>query len=117
MGEEAASLARQRRDIEDQELDVMAELEPLDQELVAMEEDMSSFAEELALARSSSRSRRRRSTTSSPRPALPGTGLPRSSSRSSPPPTSASGPSSVESESAQAREWRLRRLPPAVAGG
>jgi uncharacterized protein len=51
MGEEAASLARQRRDIEDQELDVMAELEPLDQELVAMEEGMSSFAEELALAR------------------------------------------------------------------
>jgi predicted nucleic acid-binding Zn-ribbon protein len=51
MGEEAASLARQRREIDDQELEVMEALEPLDQELVALEEAMSSFAEELALAR------------------------------------------------------------------
>ena len=33
MGEEATSLAHQRREIEDQELEVMEALEPLDQEL------------------------------------------------------------------------------------
>jgi len=51
MGEEAASLARQRREIEDQELEVMEALEPLDEELDALEESASAAAEELALAR------------------------------------------------------------------
>ena len=51
MGEEAASLARQRREIEDQELEVMEALEPLDQELVALAGGDASVAEELALAR------------------------------------------------------------------
>jgi len=51
MAEEAASLARQRREIEDQELEVMELLELLDRELVTLEEGISSFAEELALTR------------------------------------------------------------------
>ena len=51
MGEEAASLARQRRELEDQELEVMEALEPLDQELAGLERDAGSTAEELALAR------------------------------------------------------------------
>jgi len=51
MGEEAASLARQRREIEDQELEVMEALEPLDRELTALEEGADSLFEELALAR------------------------------------------------------------------
>ena len=37
MGEEVASLAHQRREIEDQELEVMEALEPLDQELAALD--------------------------------------------------------------------------------
>ena len=51
MGEEVASLARQRREIEDQELEVMEALEPLDQELGALKASSASAAEELALAR------------------------------------------------------------------
>ena len=51
MGEEAASLSRQRREIEDQELEVMEALEPLDQELSALEESAAAGIEELALAR------------------------------------------------------------------
>src|SRR5271166_2788962 len=51
MGEEAASLSRQRREIEDQEIEVMEALEPLDQELAALEESADSFTDELALAR------------------------------------------------------------------
>jgi|SRR5271165_2050384 len=51
MGEEAASLAKQRREIEDQELEVMEALEPLDRELAALEQDAASIVEELALAR------------------------------------------------------------------
>ena len=51
MGEEVASLARQRREIEDQELEVMEALEPFDQELTALTQANSSAAGELALAR------------------------------------------------------------------
>jgi len=51
MGEEAASLTRQRREIEDQEIEVMEALEPLDEELAGLEESAASAAEELALAR------------------------------------------------------------------
>jgi hypothetical protein len=51
MGEEVASLARQRREIEDQELEVMEALEPFDQELTALRKSNSSAVEELALAR------------------------------------------------------------------
>jgi hypothetical protein len=51
MGEEVASLAHQRREIEDQELEIMEALEPLDQELAALTARACSAAEELALAR------------------------------------------------------------------
>jgi predicted nucleic acid-binding Zn-ribbon protein len=51
MGEEVASLAHLRREIEDQELEVMEALEPLDQELGALKASSASAAEELALAR------------------------------------------------------------------
>ncbi|MFZ2057481.1 MAG: C4-type zinc ribbon domain-containing protein [Acidimicrobiales bacterium] len=51
MGEEVASLARQRREIEDQELEVMEALEPFDQELTALTQANSSAVGELALAR------------------------------------------------------------------
>jgi predicted nucleic acid-binding Zn-ribbon protein len=51
MGEEAASLSHQRREIEDQELEVMEALEPLDAELSSLQDAASSAAEELALAR------------------------------------------------------------------
>lgn len=51
MGEEAASLSRQRREIEDQELEVMEALEPLDRELDALEDAAAALSEELALAR------------------------------------------------------------------
>ena len=51
MGEEVASLAHLRREIEDQELEVMEALEPLDQELAGLQDSYASVAEELALAR------------------------------------------------------------------
>jgi hypothetical protein len=51
MGEEATSLAHLRREIEDQELEVMEALEPLDQELAALTASCSAAAEELGLAR------------------------------------------------------------------
>ena len=51
MGEEVASLTHLRREIEDQELEVMEALEPLDQELAALRASSSLAAEELALAR------------------------------------------------------------------
>ena len=51
MGEEVTSLAHLRREIEDQELEVMEALEPLDQELAGLQDDSASVAEELALAR------------------------------------------------------------------
>jgi predicted nucleic acid-binding Zn-ribbon protein len=51
MGEEVASLSHLRREIEDQELEVMEALEPLDQELAALRASCSLAAEELALAR------------------------------------------------------------------
>jgi predicted nucleic acid-binding Zn-ribbon protein len=51
MGEEVASLTHHRREIEDQELEVMEALEPLDQELAALKASCSLAAEELALAR------------------------------------------------------------------
>ena len=51
MGEEVASLAHLRREIEDQELEVMEALEPLDQELAGLQDSCASLAEELALAR------------------------------------------------------------------
>lgn len=51
MGEEAASLSRQRREIEDQELEVMEALEPLDRELDGLEQSAAALSEELALAR------------------------------------------------------------------
>jgi hypothetical protein len=50
MGEEASSLAQQRREVEDQELEVMEALEPLDEELTALKADAGSNASELALA-------------------------------------------------------------------
>jgi len=50
MGEESSSLTQQRREIEDQELEVMEALEPLDEELAGLEARASSTAEELALA-------------------------------------------------------------------
>jgi len=51
MAEESASLARQRREIDDQELEVMEALEPLDRELDALERAVAETSEELALAR------------------------------------------------------------------
>ena len=51
MGDEVASLTHLRREIEDQELEIMEALEPLDQELTGLKESSSSVAEELALAR------------------------------------------------------------------
>jgi hypothetical protein len=51
MGEEASSLARQRQEIEDQELEVMEALEPLDEELAVLKAGASAAAEELVLAR------------------------------------------------------------------
>jgi uncharacterized protein len=51
MGEEAASLSRQRRELEDQELEVMEALEPLDVELDALEDGVAAAEEELGLAR------------------------------------------------------------------
>jgi hypothetical protein len=51
MGDEEASLTHLRREIEDQELEIMEALEPLDQELTGLKESSSSVAEELALAR------------------------------------------------------------------
>lgn len=50
MGEESSSLTQQRREIEDQELEVMEALEPLDDELAGLKATASSTAEELALA-------------------------------------------------------------------
>jgi hypothetical protein len=50
MGEESSSLTQQRREIEDQELEVMEALEPLDTELAGLEATASSTAQELALA-------------------------------------------------------------------
>ena len=51
MGEEVASLAHLRREIEDQELEVMEALEPLDEELAGLQDSSAAAAEELALAR------------------------------------------------------------------
>lgn len=51
MGEEVSSLTHLRREIEDQELEVMEALEPLDQELAALTASTAEAAEELALAR------------------------------------------------------------------
>lgn len=50
MGDEATSLTRQRRELEDQELEVMEALEPLDAELAALRASMTSTREELALS-------------------------------------------------------------------
>jgi len=51
MGEEVSSLAHQRRELEDQELEVMEALEPLDEELDGLKESASVTREELSLAR------------------------------------------------------------------
>lgn len=51
MGEEAASLARQRREIEDHELEVMEALEPLEEELTGLEQVVAETADELEHAR------------------------------------------------------------------
>jgi hypothetical protein len=51
MGEEVSSLAHQRRELEDQELEVMEALEPLDKELDGLKESASAASEELAHAR------------------------------------------------------------------
>jgi predicted nucleic acid-binding Zn-ribbon protein len=51
MGEEEASLGRQRREIEDQELEVMEALESLDQELAVFEAARVDLVEGLAVAR------------------------------------------------------------------
>ncbi|MGD0440007.1 MAG: C4-type zinc ribbon domain-containing protein [Acidimicrobiales bacterium] len=51
MGEEVSSLSHLRREIEDQELEVMEALEPLDEELAGLRAGTAEAAEELALAR------------------------------------------------------------------
>jgi predicted nucleic acid-binding Zn-ribbon protein len=51
MGEEVASLAHLRREIEDQELEVMEALEPLDQELGALKASSASAARDQLAAR------------------------------------------------------------------
>jgi predicted nucleic acid-binding Zn-ribbon protein len=51
MGEEAASLAHQRRELEDQELEVMEALEPLDKELAVFEAGVQVATGELSVAR------------------------------------------------------------------
>lgn len=51
MGEEAGSLARQRREIEDQELEVMEALEPLEAELATCTAELAATSGELGLAR------------------------------------------------------------------
>jgi predicted nucleic acid-binding Zn-ribbon protein len=51
MGEEATSLARQRREIEDHELEVMEALEPLELELEGLEDTEAAALGELGLAR------------------------------------------------------------------
>ena len=50
MGDEATSLTRQRRELEDQELEIMEALEPIDAELSALRDSMASATAELALA-------------------------------------------------------------------
>ena len=51
MGEEAASLVRQRREIEDHELEVMEALEPLESELAGLEATADETSDELDHAR------------------------------------------------------------------
>jgi uncharacterized protein len=51
MGEEAASLARQHHELEDQQLELMEALEPLEEELSALRASASSLGEELSLAK------------------------------------------------------------------
>jgi hypothetical protein len=51
MGEEVTSLSSQRREIEDQEIEVMEALEPLDQELVDLSDLAQRSAEELEAVR------------------------------------------------------------------
>jgi predicted nucleic acid-binding Zn-ribbon protein len=50
MGEESSSLGQQRRELEDQELEVMEALEPLDNELAGLKASAASTADELAVA-------------------------------------------------------------------
>ena len=50
MGEESSSLGQQRRELEDQELEVMEALEPLDQELAGLRATAASTADELGVA-------------------------------------------------------------------
>ncbi|MGA2528566.1 MAG: C4-type zinc ribbon domain-containing protein [Acidimicrobiales bacterium] len=51
MGEEVSSLVQQRRELEDQELEVMEALEPLDQDLSTLKASTSSITEELSHAK------------------------------------------------------------------
>lgn len=51
MGDEAASLSHQRRDIEDQELELMEALEPLEEELETLNSDALATKEELSHAK------------------------------------------------------------------
>ena len=50
MGEESSSLGRQRRELEDKELEVMEALEPLDKQLAGLRATAASTADELAVA-------------------------------------------------------------------
>jgi len=50
MGDEASSLSRQRRELEDQELEVMEALEPLDEELSGLNASAASTREEIILS-------------------------------------------------------------------
>ncbi len=51
MGDEASSLVQQRKELEDQELEVMEALEPLDQELEGLKKSAAATENDLALAR------------------------------------------------------------------
>jgi hypothetical protein len=51
MGDEAASLSHQRRDLEDQELELMEALEPLEEELGSLKADAVRVTEELSHAK------------------------------------------------------------------
>ena len=88
MGEEVSSLTHLRREIEDQELEVMEALEPLDEELAGLAASTAEAAEELALAREQLGMATAEIDREAARSAQPGTGPRRGSRPSSPPPTS-----------------------------
>ena len=91
MGEEVSSLGHQRREIEDQELEVMEALEPLDQELAALKgERLLDGRGAGSRPRAARASQRPRSTTRRPRSARLGTSWRRGLRPSLRPPTSAS---------------------------